>query len=148
MLARPMIYRHSHHCLSWNIPYPGTQGMFHEDYSYIGLPNPQRILVLHDYSSIGCPISSSKSIRCQIITQSSILSSQVKTRMMCLSLPLRQGGHIPIKECTHSYKRNDPKLPLGLGISKFLLSKKLSRLPLNQGPTTTSQVEMMGQLVA
>ena len=88
MLVRPMIYRHPNHCLSWNIPHLGSQGVFHQDYSYLGLPSLQRILVLYDYSYLIFPNSSSKSIKCQMFTQPSILSSQVKTRMMFLSLPL------------------------------------------------------------
>ena len=49
-----------------------------------------------------------------------------------------------MKECTHSYARNVPKLLLDLGIFQFLPSKKLvSKLPLNQGPATALQ-ELMG----
>jgi len=62
MLARPMIYKHSHHCLSWNIPYRSTQDISHEDYSYLRLPNPKIISILHEYSSIGYPIPSSHSV--------------------------------------------------------------------------------------
>ena len=114
-----------------------------------GIPTPQRISVLYDHSSLGCPIPLSKIIECKIITKSSIMSSQVKKKMICLSPHLKQRGHIPKKECTHSYKRNVPMLPLVVGILKFLPRKKiLCRLPLNQGPTTASQVEMMVQPVA
>ena len=50
--------------------------------------------------------------------------------------PSQLGRIYSTKECTHSYTRNVPKLPLGLGITKFLPSKKLiTRLPLNQRPT-------------
>ena len=40
------------------------------------IPSPQRVSVLYDYSNLGCPTSSSKSIGCQMLTQSSILSSK------------------------------------------------------------------------
>jgi len=94
--------------------------------------SPQRISV-PDYSYLECPITFSKSIECQMITQSSILSSQVKTRMMCLSLPLNQGG--PIPQGNVLIPIQGMYLSSFLGITKFLPSKKLTiRLPLNQGP--------------
>lgn len=63
-----------------------------------------------------------------MFTQSSIFPSRVNTRMMCLSLPLNQGGCIySNKEFTHSYGKNVPKLPLGLGffLSSFLQVRNL-----------------------
>ena len=69
-----------------------------------------------------------------MITQSSILSFQVKTRMMCLSLPLNQGGPIPQGNVLiHVYGMY---LSSFLGITQYLPSKKLiTKLTLNQGPT-------------
>ena len=68
-----------------------------------------------------------------MITQSSILSSQVKTRMMCLSLPLNQGG--PIPQGNVFIPIQEVYLSSFLGITKFLPCKKLTiRLPLIQGP--------------
>ena len=57
MLVISMIYIHPHHCLSRNIPHLGSRGVLHEDYYYLGLPNPQRISVLHNSSYLGWPIS-------------------------------------------------------------------------------------------
>ena len=131
MLARPMMYRHPHHCLSQSIPHPGSQSVFHQDYCYLGF------LVLKEYRSsmttlildaLTHPQRASDS-RC-LPSRSFFLPKWRKEWCVYLSLLIREDIYIPIKECTHSYKRNVPKLPLGLGISKFLPSKKLvSRLP-------------------
>ena len=94
--------------------------------------SPQRISVF-DYSYLECPNTFSKCIECHMIIQSSILSSQVTTRIMCLSLPLNQGGPIPQGNVLILIQRM--YLSSSLGITKFLPSKKLIiRLPLNQGP--------------
>ena len=56
--------------------------------------------------------------------------------MMCLSLPLNQGGCIPQGNVLIPIQ--GMYLSLFLGITKFLPSKKLTiGLPLNQGPKTT-----------
>lgn len=94
--------------------------------------SPQRILV-PEYSYIECPKTFSKSISCQMVTQSSIMCSQVKTIMMCLYLPLNLGG--PILKWNVIIPIQGLHLRTFLGITKFLPSKKLiTRLPLNQGP--------------
>jgi len=104
MLVRIMIYRHPHHCLSQNIPHSGflricpMRTILSLDFLV-----PKRISVLHDYSSMGFPISSHKSIECQMITQSSILSSQAKHITTCLSLLLIPRGFF--LQCTHSYHK-------------------------------------------
>ena len=57
------------------------------------------------------------------------MSSQVKTRMMCLSLPLNQGGPIPQGNVLIPYTRNVPKLILRnyQVSSKKLITKLQSR---------------------
>ena len=100
--------------------------------------NPQRISALN-YSYLECPIE------CQMITQSSILSSQVKTRMMCLSILSTWpslGLTVVSPSLVHDtcIRESYTSLPLNLWRTyfKFLPSKKLTtRLPLNQRPAAT-----------
>ena len=133
MLERLIMYRHPHQCLSRNIPHPGSQGVFHQDYSYLGFP------VLKEYRSSTTTLIFDALIHPQRASNARCLPNPplciLKWRQewcVYLSLLIREDISIPIKECTHSYGRNVPKLPIGLGISKFLSSKKLvSKLPLN-----------------
>lgn len=72
------------------------------------------------HSCLGFPTTSSKSVRWQMITQSSIVFSKLKTRMSCLTLPLNQDEfQVSLHSETYSSSfthRNLPELPLKQGL--------------------------------
>ena len=68
-----------------------------------------------------------------MFTQSSILSSQLKTRMMCLSLPLNLGSTFPF------HWKNVP-IPIKGMYPSSLLNRDLTKLPCDQGLASSSSL--------
>ena len=133
-----MTYIHHSHCLS-NVHTPPrcSQSMAFFGLFFSWVARPQRISI-PNYSYLECPITFSKSIEYQMITQSSILSSQVKTRMLCQSIlstwpSLRLTAVSPgLVHDTCIRESYTSLLNLGRTYFNFLPIKKLiTRLPLN-----------------
>ena len=105
--------------LSEHTPLTFSQSMFHQAYSCLGFP------ILKQYLSSMTTLILDAIPHSQRVLDVACLSNPLfylprwrQKWCVYLSISIREDIPILVKECTHSYKRNVPKIPLNQGLDK------------------------------